>query len=261
MPLADNDPELAAALLGRYGRRWLELANLPQDRLPEVPDTVELLVAPDWTEPPDEGLRILRLRSWYTGSTYWFPEWDGSVADAERWIDEIADLQAGNVVDERAYGPTEWDDPTEWNAPVMPTRPPGFHGIVEVGDPGESSVQLIAHFEFSREPGVDDVALAVERLGHSPEISSDLAAEARTRAAQEPSPRSFFEWLANKLRDRVPHPEPIDCDCGAALLDPSEFSGSAIVRCGLCGARWGIEVQDADSWSQWSLDASGEEAP
>ncbi len=53
---------------------------------------------------------VLRLRSWYTGSTYWLPEWDGSLATAAAWIDDTADLQAENVKFERSrYGPTNWD--------------------------------------------------------------------------------------------------------------------------------------------------------
>lgn len=253
-PLAESDPDLADSLLDRYGRRWLRAAHLPEGRLPEVPDTVELLVAPDWTEPPDLGRKTLRLRSWYTGSTYWLSGWDGSRADVERWIDDMADLQAGNVDGDRQYGPTKWDDPARWSPPVRPPRPPGFHGIVEDQDPGRSSVQLVAQFEFAREPVADDIPLAVERLAQSREVPPEVAAAARVRAESTPSPRAFFEWLAATLTPRATDPEPIDCDCGAALIDPSDFSGRATVRCGRCGARWGIEVENSDSWSRWSLD-------
>ena len=109
-PLANQDDELHTLLLETYGRRWLRQAGLPEERLPEVPDTVELLVAEDWTEPAGTGLLTLRLTSWYTGSTYWLPGWDGSSEAAVAWIEDIADLQAGNVrFDRDRHGHTPWD--------------------------------------------------------------------------------------------------------------------------------------------------------
>lgn len=111
VPLDSVDPDLAADLVERYGRRWLAVAGLPEHRQPEVPDTVELLVAPDFDRPPKSGLPTLRLTSWYTGSTYWLWHWDGCRESAERWIDEVADHQAANVESERSHlGPTPWDD-------------------------------------------------------------------------------------------------------------------------------------------------------
>ena len=73
-------------------------------KLAEVGDTLQLLVRPD-----DEG-QVLRLTSWYTGSTYWLYEWDGEEASALAWITDVADLQAGNVQDDRRHGPTFWDN-------------------------------------------------------------------------------------------------------------------------------------------------------
>jgi len=108
--LEEHDADLATVLLDAYGRRWLELAGLTPERLPEVPDTVELVVADDWTEPPASGLRVLRLRSWYTGSTYWLWDWDGARDLAARWIEDVAELQASNVtVARQRYGETPWD--------------------------------------------------------------------------------------------------------------------------------------------------------
>jgi hypothetical protein len=101
--LADVDAALAARLIDAYGRRWLDQAGLPMRRLAEVPDTVELLVR------TDEDAQVLRLTSWYTGSTYWLYEWDGEETRAVEWILDVADLQAGNVQTERLYGPTAWD--------------------------------------------------------------------------------------------------------------------------------------------------------
>jgi hypothetical protein len=110
-PLVEQDPDVAAALLEAYGHRWLEKAELSLDRMAEVPDTVDLVVAEDWTEPEGSGLMVLRFRSWYTGSTYWLREWDGTYDSASYWIIDVADLQAGNVMFERdRYGPTPWDD-------------------------------------------------------------------------------------------------------------------------------------------------------
>ncbi len=185
-PLADQSPALADALLDHYARRWLDLAHLPERRLPEVPDTVDLVVAPDWSEPEASGLLTLRLRSWYTGSTYWMPGWDGTPEDAERWIDGVAELEAGNVDDEREYGPTEWDDPAEWTPPpAPPSRPPGFHGVIEDHDPGHSGARLNAvKIESAREPSAQDVALTVDRLTDSPEIPPEVVSEASARRAR-----------------------------------------------------------------------------
>jgi len=108
-PLDDHDPALAAEMIDRYGRRWLRLAGLPAARLTEVPDTVELRVADDWHEPPGADRRVLRLTSWYTGSTYWLREWDGARDDAMAWVEDVADLQAHNVHFDRRYGTTPWD--------------------------------------------------------------------------------------------------------------------------------------------------------
>jgi hypothetical protein len=104
-PLADVDPTVADALIHHYGEVWLPRAGLPMERLPEVGDTVEIRVRDDGDQ------RVLRLTSWYTGSTYWMYDWDGETSSAVAWIEEVADLQAGNVKTERGrYGPTPWDE-------------------------------------------------------------------------------------------------------------------------------------------------------
>ena len=203
-PLSDRDADLAAALLDRYARVWLSGAGLPLERLAEVPDTVELV----------EGRESLRLRSWYTGSTYWLHGWDGARETAEEWMDMVADLQARNVVDERTdYGPTPWDDPSRWDAPPQKyeSPPATYEGIVESGDPGPS-------------PGFQ---IEVMTFGTAP-----------AEAAAPPAAPA----------------EPVDCHCGAALLDPAMWHGRGIVRCGHCGARWGVDVTDAETWSLWSLE-------
>jgi hypothetical protein len=107
--LADHNADLALRLLREYGEVWLTDAELPLERLAEVEDTVEIVVANDW-EDPDPGSMRLRLTSWYTGSTYWLPGWDGDPGAAVAWIRDVAQLQAANVRTERfRYGSTQWD--------------------------------------------------------------------------------------------------------------------------------------------------------
>jgi hypothetical protein len=66
--LAEADADLARRLLSEYGEVWLTEAELPVERLAEVEDTVEIVVAKEWEDHDPESMR-LRLRSWYTGST------------------------------------------------------------------------------------------------------------------------------------------------------------------------------------------------
>ena len=266
-PLEAEDSDLADQLVARYGRRWLDVGGLPEHRQSEVPDTVELVVAPDWTESPADRRRILRLRSWYTGSTYWLHDWDGGRESAEEWVDQVADLQGTNVESERRYGPTPWDDEKEWEP--RPSRPRAepleFRGVIEGGDPGGSGFTITTEFAFSDTPTTDDVNQALERLGESPDVLPTLVAEARTRIAAGASPTEFFAWLATAATKMDKPSEPMDCDCGAALIDPTTWRGRAIVRCEECGSRWGVEVEDAETWSQWALDVprakDAEDAP
>lgn len=69
-------------------------------------ETIELKVAPDDTP----GRRRLRLTSFYTGSTYWLYEWDGSEEAALGFMGSSAELQGGNVKEDRRHGPTPWDE-------------------------------------------------------------------------------------------------------------------------------------------------------
>ena len=110
-PLLEEDRDLAHQLIEVYARRWIERSGYPETRIPEVPDTMELLVAEEW--PSSSGaLRRLRLTSWFTCDTYYLPDWDGDEYDAKRWLEQVAELQAGNVDSYRGrYGPTPWDDP------------------------------------------------------------------------------------------------------------------------------------------------------
>lgn len=72
---------------------------------------MELQVADEWPL-PSAMARRLRLTSWFTGSTYYLADWDGDWYDAKRWIEGVAELQAGNVDSFRGrHGPTPWDDP------------------------------------------------------------------------------------------------------------------------------------------------------
>jgi hypothetical protein len=69
-------------------------------------ETVELKVAAD----EEPGLWRLRLRSFYTGTTYWRYGWDGSEEAALDFMDEAAELQGHNVGEDRRHGPVLWDD-------------------------------------------------------------------------------------------------------------------------------------------------------
>jgi hypothetical protein len=112
VPLEAEDPALADRLKRRYVELWLREGRLPLHRFDEGLETVELKIAPD--EAP--GRWRLRLRSFYTGTTYWLHEWDRSAAAAEAWVDDIAELQGQNVNDDRQYGPTPWDE-HRWGTP------------------------------------------------------------------------------------------------------------------------------------------------
>ena len=76
VPLDEDDPALADRLRRRFVELWLREGRLPLHRS-DV--TVELKIAPD--ETPDRWR--LRLRSFYTGTTYWLHDWDRSVPAAE----------------------------------------------------------------------------------------------------------------------------------------------------------------------------------
>jgi hypothetical protein len=106
VPLDDEQPELAERLRRRYAERWVVEGHLRPPRLEDAMDTIELKVAPD--EKP--GLRRLRLRSFYTGSTYWRYGWDGSEDAALDFMDEAAELQGADVGGDRRHGPVLWDD-------------------------------------------------------------------------------------------------------------------------------------------------------
>jgi hypothetical protein len=103
--LEDDRPELAKRLRRRYAERWVVAAHLQPPRLEDAMDTIELKVAPD----EEPGLWRLRLRSFYTGSTYWRYGWDGSEETVLEFMDEAADLQGGNVGEDRRHGPVLWD--------------------------------------------------------------------------------------------------------------------------------------------------------
>jgi hypothetical protein len=102
--LSDLDPGLTDRLRRRYAERWVVAAHLAP-ALQDAMDTVELKIAPD----EEPGRQILRLRSFYTGSTYWQHAWDGSEEDAMRFMEETAEMQAANVGGDRRHGPVLWD--------------------------------------------------------------------------------------------------------------------------------------------------------
>src|SRR5207244_1630181 len=90
-------------------RRFLDqtcAAHPAAPRIEDAMDTVELKVAPD----AQPSRQRLRLRSFYTGTTYWMNGWDGSEEGALVFIDEAADLQGSNVGGDRRHGPVLWDE-------------------------------------------------------------------------------------------------------------------------------------------------------
>src|SRR5207253_5358402 len=87
--LSEVDASMATRLVDRFAPRWLRRAGLPEWRLPEMPDTIELKVADSWD--PQDGSRLLRLTSWYTGETTWLYDWTGDFETAASWIDDAAD--------------------------------------------------------------------------------------------------------------------------------------------------------------------------
>jgi hypothetical protein len=106
LPLEDEQPELAERLRGRYAERWIVVAHLRPPQLEDAMETIELKVAPG----EEPGLWRLRLRSFYTGSTYWQHGWDGSEEAALDFIDDAAELQGHNVGEDRRHGPVLSDD-------------------------------------------------------------------------------------------------------------------------------------------------------
>lgn len=103
--LADEQPELTEHLLRRFAERWVIAARLRPPTIEDAMATVELKVA----HGQEFDGSCLRLRSFYTGTTYWLQGWDGSEAAALVFIDEMAELQGANVGDDRRHGPTLWD--------------------------------------------------------------------------------------------------------------------------------------------------------
>lgn len=106
VPLSDVAPEMAEILIARYVERWLPLAELAPEDPSEAIRTVELKVAYYGDLAVDTELR---LRSWYTGSTYWHNDWDESLEDATEWIESVAELQASNALADRVNGPRLWE--------------------------------------------------------------------------------------------------------------------------------------------------------
>jgi len=103
--LADEQPELAKRLIRHFAERWIVAAHLRPPAIQDAMATVDLRVA----HGPEFGGSCLRLRSFYTGSTYWQHGWDGSEATALAFMEEMAELQGANVSDDRRHGPTLWD--------------------------------------------------------------------------------------------------------------------------------------------------------
>lgn len=102
-PLSEHDPALADRLAERFVRRFLQQADLSERRYREA---LESLVLEVGTTPT--GALLLRARLPFTGTTT--IEWDGTGADAETTLDDVADTQARTLEGDREMaGPTGWE--------------------------------------------------------------------------------------------------------------------------------------------------------
>ncbi len=103
-PLEETNRELDVRLKERFVEVWLPAAGFPEARPAAALETVELKLGPD-----TRGSR-LRITSRFTGTTRWLHEWLGDEGSAMSFMDEVAELEARWVHDERRlHGPSEWD--------------------------------------------------------------------------------------------------------------------------------------------------------
>lgn len=131
-------------------------------------------------------------------------------------------------------------------------------GDIENRDPGERPGQITAtrSFSFSFRRRKIDVEEFVDRLkfmGLDQEFLSE--AEARLSA----NARRGMKWVEDELRELEPPRKPPSCsECGEPLVD-DVWRGRATVRCTVCGARWGIQVNKDGSECQWQIDGPSDE--
>lgn len=126
--------------------------------------------------------------------------------------------------------------------------------LPEGGDGGFSSFTVISASSPRPTPSADEVAEMADRLRFMG-LSEDTAIEYERRLTEDFG--AAIRWLQDLLQ-ALPRRRRWVCDCGATLLD-DEWHGQATVRCGTCGARWGIEARSGGTGRQWSVDGPSDE--
>jgi hypothetical protein len=103
-PLAQQQPELAAAALDRYTQVFTRLSQIDARHVGEVRTSLSLDVS---VHAP---ATVLRATSHFTGETRWQEGWDGSLLELVEFAEGLAETHAHGVHTERHLnGPTPWD--------------------------------------------------------------------------------------------------------------------------------------------------------
>jgi hypothetical protein len=132
-------------------------------------------------------------------------------------------------------------------------------GIIEDGaepeGPGIAAVQ--AHLAVWWPQGGEDV-VDPEELGDRLRfmgVAEEVVLEFEERCTS--GLRPALRWLESII-DALEEPSPWACDCGEPLVDGG-WTGRAIIRCSVCGARWAFDVPSPQQGSQASITGPNEE--
>ncbi len=135
----------------------------------------------------------------------------------------------------------------------------GMPGIIEDDYPGEPQGGFQSFVAYSTEPPAPptqiDLELQADRLRFMG-LDDALVAEFLRRAGTDHA--DAHRWLAARMEELAPPAPPPTCDCGEALVG-LDWRGAAIMRCSQCGARWRVEINSADTWSQSAVDGPSED--
>jgi hypothetical protein len=126
--------------------------------------------------------------------------------------------------------------------------------MIEDGDPGEPGLR-VSSVSFEVAPTAEQVEYMLRRLALLSDVPAELLDRARERWARNRDPKSFLPWL-NETLSALEAPETVACDCGEELVDVARWRGRAVVRCEVCGTRWGVEVESPERYAYWLLDIS-----
>jgi hypothetical protein len=132
-------------------------------------------------------------------------------------------------------------------------------GIIEDTNPGEPTGGFQSFVTYSTDPPPPptqvDLELQADRLRFMG-LDESLVAEFLRRAAADHA--DAHRWLGERLVEIAPPDAPPTCDCREVLIG-LDWRGAAIMRCSQCGARWRIEINDAETWSQTAIDGPNDE--